>query len=162
MMMRRKLIEVTETIVTAVLYWLFAYYVIYGTLADGRPLVAYALNLAFIILILLMDKFADHIMNKDDFLLKDRGKVKNFLCTMLFYVHAVSFKTGVYLFYLVMLVVSRISILEPGIISPYLRTFIYSVEYGILLLLPLDKFFELLSKDDRRLLSILDRINPKK
>jgi len=149
---------VAETIITALGCALITYFIIYSRLAGGRPIVAYIINIGFIVLILLLDKFADFLMTSKDFLTKDRGRIKNFLAAVLFAAHCVSFKTGLYLFYIIMLIVSRVSILEPGIISPYLYTFIRSVEYGVVLLLPLDKFIELLTKDDRRFLKIMQNV----
>ena len=161
MHIRRKFAIAAETIITAILYGLFAYFIIYQRMAFGRSVIAYALNLIFIIIILLLDILMHIRMDSKEFLNANRGRVRTILGMVLFYCHFVSFKTGLYLFYLFMLVVSRMSTLEPGLLDPYLRTFVYSVEYGILLLLPLDKFLEQLAKDDKRMAAILKRIRNK-
>jgi len=159
---RLKFLFAFETIATATMYGLFAYFIIYGMFANGRPLVAYIYNIFFIIAMLLMDMLANHYLSKEDFVEANHSKLHNFFSKLLFFSHFVSFKTSLYLFYVVMLVVSRISILETDIINPYLRTFIYSVEYGVLLLVPLDKFIDLLIRDDKRVLTILSRLNKKR
>jgi len=161
MQIRRKLAIVVETVVTSLLYGLFAYYIIYERLAFGHPVIAYIMNLLFIIVILMLDIWVHRKMDRKEFLAADRSKLHDFLGKMLFYCHFVSFKTGLYLFYLIMLIASRTSTLEPSLLDPYMRTFIYSVEYGILLLLPMDKFLEQLYKDDKRMQSILERIKNK-
>ena len=158
----RKLAIAIETLITAVLYGLFAYFFIYRMLAGRRSVTAYAINLFFIVVILLVDKYIHVKMDRKEFLVADRGRLRNISAKVLFYCHFVSFKTGLYLFYLFMLVVSRLSTLEPGMIDPDLRTFILSVEYGILLLLPLDKFLELLMKDNTRMKTVLGRLRGEK
>jgi len=61
-------------------------------------------------------------------------------------------------FIIVMFIASRTTALQPGIMSPYLYTYISSVEYGVLLLIPLDKFIDQLIKDDQRILKAVSRI----
>jgi len=158
---RLKVVFVFETIVTAGVFWLIAYYLIYERLAGGHPLIAYVYNIIFIIIMLILDKILDYFMTREDFLTRDRGKVANFFARLLFAAHFVSFKTALYLFYIAMLVVSRVSMLEEGLISGHLDTFINSVEFGVVLLIPLDRFIELITKDDRRIENIIARIEAK-
>jgi len=153
-----KLVFILETIVTALVFGLVTYFIIYERLADGHRLTAYIYNLALIAIILILDKVTDTIMMTDGFLKKDYGVIRNFLSRVLFVTHFVSFKTALYLFYIVMLIMSRISILEPDIIDRYQLGFIYSVEYGIVLLIPLDKFIDLITKDDRRIHKIMAKL----
>ena len=152
-----------ETIFTAVVYGLIAYHLIYVRLAGGRPLIAYAYNIALVVVMLVLDKLASYYMEDcgADFFSKKHGRARKFFARALFAMHFVSFKTSLYLFYIVMLVVSRVSLLQYGIISPYLYTFIRSVEYGVLLLIPLDKFMDLVTMDDRRITRILAQMNRK-
>ena len=155
------LAEIVSIVLTAVILGLFTYFVIYIRLAGGHRLIAYAYNIVLIAVILVFDKVADYYMSQEDFLTKDSGKIKNLFAKLLFATHLVSFKTALYLFYIVMIVLSRISILEPDLINRYQISFIYSVEYGIVLLIPLDKFLELLTKDDKRIMKILSRLGRK-
>jgi len=150
-----------EAVLTAVLYGLFAYYIIYGRFAAGRPLIAYIYNLFFILVILLLDKLYHYYMRDGEFFMSEHSRFSVALSKTLFYTHFVSFKTALYLFYLAMLIVSRTAMLEPEIIGSYFRSFIHSVEYGILLLLPLDKFSEHLQRDDKRIFSIFKRLRKK-
>ena len=142
------LIEWAVTAITAVAIGLFTYFVIYERLAEGHRLTAYLYNIAFIAVILIFDKIADYLMEKD---------IRPIFARLLFVTHFISFKTALYLFYIVMLVVSRISILEPDMIDRHQTSFIYSVEYGVVLLIPLDKFVELLTKDDKRIFKIITK-----
>jgi len=147
--------ELLAIMFTALAIGLFTYYVIYNWLAGGHRLLAYIYNIAFIAIILLFDKYANFVMSKDGFLTAERTRFKHFLAQALFATHFVSFKTALYLFYIIMLIISRVSVLEPSLIDRHQLSFIYSVEYGVVLLIPLDKFLELLTKDDKRILKIL-------
>ncbi|MCL2841075.1 MAG: hypothetical protein FWE05_09925 [Defluviitaleaceae bacterium] len=152
-------IEILAIIITAALIGLFSYHIIYLRLAGGQSFIAYLINLTFIATVLILDIIANKIMTKEGFMTKERTKLGHFFAQVLFAAHFVSFKTALYLFYIVMLIASRTSILHPDFVFSYITGFIYSVEYGILLLIPLDKFLELLTKDDRRILRILHKMN---
>jgi len=150
-------VEWVAIAITAVFIGLFTYFIIYERLAGGHRLTAYICNIVFIAFILVYDKVADFLMAKDGYLAKERTAIGHFFARMLFATHFISFKTALYLFYIIMLIVSRISILEPDLIDRYQTGFIYSVEYGVVLLIPLDKFLELLTKDDKRIFKIISR-----
>ena len=152
-----KLAAALEAIVFAALYGLITYFVIYIKLANGYGLAAYIYNLIFIIAILILDKIIDTRIRKEGFFDPNDTKFHRYIHNFIFALHLVSFKTGLYLFYIIMLILSRISILAPYVVDRYDISFIYSVEYGILLLIPLDKFIELLTKDDKRTLAILQQ-----
>ncbi|MCL2171805.1 MAG: hypothetical protein FWB71_06570 [Defluviitaleaceae bacterium] len=158
----RKLAIAAEAIITAALYGLFAYFVIYGILAGGSSVRAYLFNLLSICIILIADVYFNRAIGRRDFFTRSRGRIRSGARRILCFMHIVSFKTGLYLFYLFMLIISRLSILSPELLDPYMRTFVYSVEYGILLLLPLDKFIELIAKDNSRLDILLNRIKGEK
>jgi len=54
-----------------------------------------------------------------------------------------------YMFYIVVLVLSRVEILKPGLIPFRLGDFFLSLEYGILVLFAFDQLFALLVSDMR-------------
>ena len=149
-----------EVVIFSALFGVFAYFVIYRWMANEYRLAAYIYNLIFITIILALDKTADYTLRKINFSAR-RNKLKNFFVKLLFAAHLVSFKAGLYLFYIAMLILSRISILAPHVVNRYDISFIYSVEYGILLLLPIDKLIELLTKDSKRTLAVILKMKSK-
>ena len=145
------LLYITESVLVACLIGLFSFYVIYRNIAGGSPLYAYGLNLLFIVTILLLEKRIDSIMLSRNFTITPQTKRRTVVIEKTLYLaHMVSFKTALYLFYLVILLVSRAAALEPDIISDYIRTYIHSIEYCVLLLIPFDKFLEQILKDEKR------------
>jgi len=158
---RLKIGFMAETIITAAAYGMITYMVIYNRLAGGYALLAYVYNILLMLVFLLLDKVADRLMGKDDFLSKKRSRAGTILARVLFALHFVSFKTSLYLFYIIMLIASRVAALEHGLISLELYYFIRSVEYGVLLLIPLDKFMDMVTQDDRRITRILRRLEGK-
>jgi len=153
------LLYILESVVVACLIGLFSFYVIYRGIANGVPLYAYGLNLLFIVTVLLLEKLLDSIMLSKGFTVTPQTKPYRVVMEKALYLaHMVSFKTALYLFYLVMLLVSRASALEPTIISDYVRTFIHSIEYCVLLLIPFDKFLEQITKDEKRNVKIYAKL----
>ncbi|MCL1924386.1 MAG: hypothetical protein FWF50_02250 [Defluviitaleaceae bacterium] len=132
---------------TATLYGVFVYFVIYRLLANSNMLYAYLLNTISMIAFLFLDKLGNNqLLSKN--LKIDNDAVWIYLTSM------VSFKTTLYLFYAFVLIVSRVSLLEPELINPDFRSFVLSIEYTLVLLVAYDKFFEHLTKDDQRLRKI--------
>lgn len=148
--MKVRIIMLLEVFLFAALFCIFAYFVIYRQMAGGYRLAAYFYNLIFITIVIFLDKFLNYIVSRDNAFVKGTSPFNRFATNVIFYFHAASFKTGMYLFYIVMLILSRVSVLAPYVVDRYDFSFIYSVEYGILLLIPIDKFFENLAKDRRR------------
>jgi len=154
------LLYILESIVVACLFGLFSFYVIYRGGAGGIPLYAYSLNLAFIVVVLLLEKLLDNIMLSKSFTITPLTRpYKALMEKALYLTHMVSFKTALYLYYLVILLVSRAATLEPDIISDYVRTYIHSVEYCVLLLIPFDKLLEQITKDEKRNKKIYAKLN---
>ena len=132
---------------TATLYGVFVYFVIYRLLANGNMLYAYILNIISIVVFLFLDKLGNNqLLSKN--LKIDNDAVWIYLTSI------VSFKTTLYLFYAFILIVSRVSLLEPELIDPEFQRFVLSIEYTLVLLVAYDKFFEHLIKDDQRLRKI--------
>jgi len=135
------------SVVSATVYGLFAFFVIYRGLAGEVMLYAYLWNIAFIIMVLVLDGFVNDILLSKEFVITS----KNYFVAML--VHSfsfVSFKTTLYLFYSFVLIVSRVSLLEPNLVSENFRNFVLSIEYCLILVVVVDKFLEHLMEDDQR------------
>jgi len=133
---------------SAVIYGLFAFFVIYRGLANEVMLNAYVWNIGFIIVILLLDKIANDILLSKNFVITRKNY---FFTTLIHIVSFISFKTTLYLFYTFILIVSRLSLLAPDLFTDNFRNFALAIEYCLILVVVFDKFSEHLLKDDNRI-----------
>ena len=140
---------------SAAVYGVFAYFVLYKTLAGGIMLNMYLWNIGFIILILVLDKLINDVLLSNDFVI---NKNNYFTVILVHTVSFISYKTTLYLFYTFILIVSSISALKPDIISAYLRSFALSIEYCLVLVVAFDNFIGNLTKDNRRIIKIAEKL----
>jgi len=139
---------VLYSLLMAVAYGLVSFFVVYRLLANEVVLTAYIWNIVFIVGFIALDKLANDILLSDELVITK----KNYYVAMVLHATSyVSFKTVLYLFYTFILIVSRISILEPNLMSADFRGFVLSIEYCLILVVAFDKFSEHLLKDDRRI-----------
>ena len=139
---------ILHSLLFAGIYGVFGFYVIYRGLAGGVMLNAYFWNIAFIVGFLVLDKVVNDILLDKEYIITK----ENYLITMV--VHSlslISFRTILYLFYTFILIASRVSILEPELLNDEFRSFVFSIEYCLILLVAFDKFIEQLLRDDRRI-----------
>ena len=133
--------------VSAFIYGLFAYFVIYVGIANRVMMHSYLWNIVFIIIFLILDYIANETLLDDRFIITK----KTYLFAMIIHsAYLISFKTTLYLFYIFALVVSRVSILDPSIFGEDFRNFILAIEYCLILLVVFDKFVEYLAKEDKK------------
>lgn len=135
-----------------ILLFAFVYFVltiwIYDVVADRDPLRTYLWNIALIALVLLIEQVTTatiHTRKSIERSSRSRwGKIR--LGYMIAF-GLMSTKPALYLFYLVALVVSRISALEPTAFGSNLATYLSSIEGSLLLLVVFDKLVEVVKKD---------------
>ena len=142
------LVYLCYCLISATLYGLVAFFLVYQGLAGGAMLQAYLWNIAFIIIFLLLDKLANDILLSKEMIIT---KKNYFLAGLVHTVSYISFKTTLYLFYAFILIASRMSLLEPNLFNDVFRGFVLSIEYCLILLVAFDKFIEHLLKDDKRI-----------
>ena len=65
------------------------------------------------------------------------------------YLNGPSFKAAIYLFYVVILVISGINVANPDFIGPIFNDYLQSVQYGILILIAADAFLGQVFKDTK-------------
>ena len=141
-------------LVSAVVYGLFAFYIIYRDLAGGSMLHTYLWNVVLIIVILLIDKLILARMQSKEFIVTK----KNYIFALWMHIeNYVSFRTTIYLFYIFILVASRVSTIDPGLVSEDFRSFVLSIEYGLILVIAFDKLIEHLYKDIKRVKIVSDK-----
>jgi len=132
----------------AVIYGLFSFFVIYRLMAGQDVLYAYLWNIGFIIVFLVFDKVVHDVLLSKELIIT---KKNYFIATMVHTASFISFKTVLYLFYTFILIISRVSMLQPEILNDMYRNFVLSIEYCLILLVAFDKFLEHLLKDERRI-----------
>ncbi|MCL2568069.1 MAG: hypothetical protein FWE12_01350 [Oscillospiraceae bacterium] len=149
------LLYILSALATSALYGLFAFFVIYRGLAGGELLRAYIWNIVCIIALLLLDKITEEMeVPKGPALTRKANSMRR----MLYAASFISFKTTLYFFYIFVLIVSRVSILEPGLFIPEFQRFVLAIEYCLILLVAFDKFIEYLLKDDKRIQRIFKKM----
>ena len=140
-------VYIIQALFASVLYGLFAFFVIFRLIANEVVLYAYIWNVVFIALFLILDNFSYGTLIYD----VDAKKRNHIINFMLGALNFVSFKTTLYLFYAFILIISRISLIEPDLFNENFRGFVFSIEYCLILLVAGDKFIEHLLKDDERI-----------
>jgi len=149
------LLYILSALGTAALYGLFAFFVIYRGLAGGEMLRAYIWNIVCIIALLLLDRLTKEIeVPKGSAVSRKANSIRR----MFYAASFISFKTTLYFFYIFVLIVSRVSLLEPGLFVPEFQRFALAIEYCLILLVAFDKFIEYLLKDDKRIQRIFKKM----
>ena len=139
---------IVYTLVFAGLYGLVAFFAIYRGLAGGVMLYAYLWNIGFIIAGLVVDKIVNAFLLSKELVITGRNY---FLAMLAHMTSLISFKTTLYFFYTFVLIVSRVSLLEPNLVGDEFRSFVLSIEYCLILVVVVDKFIENLHNDDMRI-----------
>ena len=116
---------------------------------------AYFVNICAIVSALVIDKVVGNYLDTKNFA---ADKKRNLLGRLLFYDNMISIKTTIYLFYIFILIASRVSIMQPDLISEQFRGFVLSIEYCLILVVAFDKFIEHLAKDVKRIKKISDKL----
>jgi lipopolysaccharide/colanic/teichoic acid biosynthesis glycosyltransferase len=168
------------TLITIAIYGLILYLIFTWLIGYSLPL-AYLGNLAFMIVILVLDerlikifqseeyakKFAmrvkkeidkDEDKNKDKDKEKGKKKENNYQLIQRHLDSAVSFKTDLYLFYIFLLVASQIIDFNSALVSENLGNFILANNYSILFLIALDMLVGQYSKDRKRTQRIAENL----
>ena len=139
---------IVYSLFSAGIYGLAAFFVIYRGLAGGVMLYAYLWNIGFITIGLVLDKITNDVLLSKGLVITKRNYFFVMLAHMLSFI---SFKTTLYFFYTFVLIVSRVSILAPNLVSDDFRNFVLSIEYCLILVVVADKFIEHLKSDDQKI-----------
>jgi len=137
-------------IIMAAAYGLLTYFGIFARGADGFALRTYIWNLVLIALVLLVDKI--YLAN-----LKKSAEKRKALNRKSKVLHFISFKASLYLFYMFALTASRLLLLldvaQAGAFYHF-RSYLLSIEYGLILLVAADKFIDQFVKDKKHMREI--------
>lgn len=134
----------SNTIFGLVLYflttWLAGYSLVY----------AYLGNLAFIVLGLALDAFALKALDPKSIatdLETERNKEASLRLVWLYLDSFISFKTALYLFYIIILVVSQLAVFNPGLVGEDMGNFLHVNQFNLVVLIAFDRFTVHFAKD---------------
>ena len=138
-------------IIMAAIYGLFTYFGVFARGAEGFALRTYIWNLILIAIVLLVDRLYLAKLKRRAAKKQTGAKPK--------ILHFISFKASLYLFYMFALTASRLMLLlELDTLELYsFRSYLLSIEYGLILLVAADKFIDQFIKDKKQMLEIADR-----
>ncbi|MCL2838591.1 MAG: hypothetical protein FWE04_05965 [Oscillospiraceae bacterium] len=139
-------------IIMAAIYGLITYFGIFARGTEGFALRMYIWNLGLIIIVLLIDKIYLTKLKKK----AEKRKTENKRYKALYFV---SFKASLYLFYIFALTASRLMmLLDSGYaLADYsFRSYLLSIEYGLILLVAVDKFIDQFVKDKKQMKEIAE------
>jgi len=138
-------------VIMAVIYGLVTYFGIFARGTDGFMLRTYIWNLVLITAVLLVDR--QYIAK-----LKKRAAKRRASNVKAKVMHFVSFKASLYLFYMFALIASRLMLLmEIGEVNTAdsFRSYLLSIEYGLILLVAADKFIAQFIADKKQMWELL-------
>lgn len=128
------------SLLSSIIYGIAMYFLIYRGLARETALASYLWNILFIIIFLILDKVINNklLLSKEFVINKD-----TYLSRTMHGLSFISFKVILYLFYIFIFIISRVSILEPNLINDNLRYFAMSIEYCLIFVIALDRFLKI-------------------
>lgn len=138
-----------SNVVQATGYGLIVYFVIYGIISREDVFITYLLNIALIILVLFLDTIAHSFASRKVSDIRELYAGMGAVSKAIYLLGQGFMRTSMYMFYIVVLVLSRVAILRPEFMPLELRDFVHAIEYGIILLIIFDKLKDLLTADKR-------------
>jgi hypothetical protein len=138
-----------------VLYFAFTW------LARYSLLYAYFGSLTIMILVIAVEEYSIRKLESDDYLKKlseqaqQKGNEKYYHSNAEGFLYNLSAKTTLYLFYVFILIFSKIAEYYPTLVSGDISAFIFANNYSILLLIALDMLIGQASKDRERMKRLL-------
>ena len=142
-----------------VIYGLILYF-LFTWLAEYSLLYAYFGNLSLIIIGLAIDAYFLKILQSKKLMmqLKEENDAKNYRLIQRLVDSFVSFKTILYLFYVIILIFSQILTINPTFVGENISNFILANNYSILFLIAFDMLLGQFSKDKERMKEISENM----
>ncbi|MCL2441454.1 MAG: hypothetical protein FWD14_06915 [Treponema sp.] len=132
------------SLINAIIYGLFTYFIIYKMIARENLLITSYLNIIYIIIgLIITDKARNFGLLKRDLII-EIYKEMGIIFKTFYAVTQVSFRPGMYVFYILVLIFSQMYTFESDIMPYYLGNFFHSIEYGLLVLITFDSLKVLL------------------
>jgi len=134
-------------------YWMTFTYM-YDMIVDGLILEAYFYNLLTIVFVLIIDKYSQKLIFLRKYLRRNRF-LRILRALLLPKYGIVSFKTGLYLYYVFMMLYSLILQHSPyAEATTTFHEYVIAMDYGILMLLSVDLLFKQIRFDNERIYEI--------
>jgi len=142
-----------------VIYGLILYF-LFTWLAEYSLLYAYFGNLSLIIIGLAIDAYFLKMLQSKKLMLqlKEENDAKNYRLIQRLVDSFVSFKTILYLFYVIILIFSQILTINPTFVGENISNFILANNYSILFLIAFDMLLGQFSKDKERMKEISENM----
>ena len=122
---------------------------------------AYLWNIALIISGLILDNYVQKTFQPDKLVIqlkKSKNIEKDYRLIQQAIESTVSFKTIFYMFYIIVLIFSKIIEFYPTLFDENIREFIFANSYSLLLLIAFDTLIGLYSKDRKRMKEISNEL----
>ena len=162
--MNKKLKQITTytlfSFITNVVYGFILYFV-FTWLSGYSQLYAYMGNLVLIIAVLAMDEYTLKMLQSEKFVTKlkqEKDPEKSYRFIQQALNNIGSFKADLYLFYVIVLVVSQVVQFYPTLVGENLVNFILANNYSILFLIAFDALIGQFSKDRTKMKNILEKL----
>ena len=143
-----------------VIYGLIVFFV-FTWLSKYSLLLGYLGNLVLIILGLMLDAYLHRLLQSNKLvqeIKKEKNPEKGYHFIQLVLDNYVSFKTSLYLFYLIVLIFSQIIVFYPTLFGENISNFIQANNYSILFLIALDMLVNQFSNDRNKLKTIGEKL----
>ena len=141
-MIKRKIIYTLWSILYA--YGIFSLTVLIFSRTGDRIYLAVILNMVMIIVFVVVEIIEDYFIAKVEAKESDLNHITKLIIRFL---KGPTFKSAMYLFYIVILIYSALEAAEPDIFNRLPQEYLISVRYGILVLIAADKFMAQVTKD---------------
>jgi len=154
--MGRICLIVLYAILLAYMYYWMTFTYMYDMIVEGLILEAYMYNLFAIVFVLLIEKFTCKLIYLRRYM--RRSRFLRFLRACLLPKYGIiSFKTGLYLYYVFMMFYSLILQHSPDIeVSTTFQYYVVAMDYGIFMLLSVDLLFKQIKFDNAKICEIIE------
>jgi hypothetical protein len=131
---------------------------IYIEVANFDPVATTIWNLVAILVVLIIDKLTSTVLENWYQRLKESGRRPGLTKALLFWIDDVGPKPALYLFYIVILIVSAIFAADPTnpLYTEFWQGYLLAARYGLLVLVAADKFLKQMFKEIDRARKRLD------
>ena len=143
-----------------VIYGLVVYYA-FTWLSGYSLLYAYLGNLTLIAFGLAIDEYTQKMLQSKKLVMQlkeDKHREKNYRLVQWITDSFISFKTILYLFYVIILITSQIISFNPTLLSENVRNFISANSYSILFLIALDRLIVQFFDDKKKMKKVAENL----
>jgi hypothetical protein len=144
-------------LIWAGVYGVVTYFVLFRWVAGENMMLAYILNILFILLGLITDKkMLDYIKKKSAITEKNTRSILHHLLFTKY--DLVSLKSSLYMFHIFTMIATRALAFNTSIeVSESIQNYLHAMDYVLLLLVVFDIFIQQITSDDRQIKSLTEK-----